>query len=443
MKVLSIISALLISCITFSSAYGADESSTKELNVEGFKVIFKHSPKDVISVRLFIDGGTANYPKNKEGIESLALHTAMEAGSKSKNKIAFNTAAEKIGADFSVDASYDFSSINMTCISLYWNESWNLFTDAIMNPSFNGDEFGLIKQQLIVAAKQNESEPDAHLRNLALSKVFEGKNYAKIADGSPESLERLSLEATKAYYDKLIDKKKCFLVVVGNIKEADLISKVKSSFTKLPVGTAAPKEKASWISEADHYIEERDLATNYIRGVFTGPHLASEEAVPMQIAMEILRDRYFKELRTKRSLSYSPQAFYARGVINNPYNVIYISTLDPKQSMQVMVDEINIIKKEGFLEKELNDQKQSFLTYHYLGLETSASQSRDLGLAEIAGDWKMVDHFTGNVNRTTIKDLNKVFDKYTNAIHWIYLGKREMVDAADFVQTKSYKDKPY
>src|SRR5207253_71269 len=105
----------------------------------------------------------------------------------------------------------------------------------------------------------------------------------------------------------------------------------------------------------------------------------------------ILGERYFTELRTKRSLSYAPAAFYVRSAINNPYSVIYITTTDPKQSMQVMVDEINKVKSDGFSEDELVNKREGFLTNYYLTLETTGSQADALGAAEIQGGWEQLD----------------------------------------------------
>jgi predicted Zn-dependent peptidase len=193
-------------------------------------------------------------------------------------------------------------------------------------------------------------------------------------------------------------------------------------------------------------VEDRDIATNYIRGLMSAPRMDHPDGVPMMVAMSILGDRYFEELRTKRSLSYAPAAFYSRGVLNNPYNAIYISTLDPKQSMEVMVAEINKIKEVGFADKELADKKQGYLTQHYMGLETTSAQSNSLGLAEMAGGWELAEEFTDKVNKLTTADINRVFDAYTKAIKWTYLGKQDMVDADDFKTPKerpASKNKPY
>jgi predicted Zn-dependent peptidase len=110
-----------------------------------------------------------------------------------------------------------------------------------------------------------------------------------------------------------------------------------------------------------------------------------------------------------------------------------------------MVDEINKIKKEGFEASELTNTKQSFLTYYYMDLETSSSQTNSLGLAELNGGWDMDEEFTDKVNAITLADLNRVFDTYTKAIKWTYLGKKADVDVADFPKPVDIpaKNKPY
>src|SRR5688572_18686456 len=169
-------------------------AQTREFTAGGMKVIFKPSPKEVISVRLFVDGGTANYPKEQEGIEALALMTAIQGGTKTRDKIKFQTEADKIGAHFNSATTYDFGSIEMTCLSTFFDKSWDLFTDAVLNPAFDPKEFAIVKEQLIAAAKNLEADPDAHLKNLAMENVFEGKNYSKQPDGTSASLQKLTME---------------------------------------------------------------------------------------------------------------------------------------------------------------------------------------------------------------------------------------------------------
>ncbi len=427
---------LILSILLFAIASAAFAQGAKEINVDGLRVIIRKTPKEVISARLYVRGGTANYSKEKEGIESLAFAVAMNGGTKTQNKIAFGDAAEKMGTTFGSSSGLDYGNLEMTCIKTYWDNSWNLFADAILNPAFDEKEFTLAKEKAISNAKQQESDADGSLRIIAMTESFKGRNYAKLPQGSTSSLEKITLEETKKYYDQLIGKKRCYLVIVGNVDEADVTAKVKATLGKMGYGSTAPVENKLVITKGSEVIIDRDLATNYLMGIMSAPSLATDQGVQMDMAMQILYDRFFVELRTKRSLSYAPAANYDRSATTSPYSMIYISTLDPKKSIEVMVAIIDSVKKHGFTEKELKDSRQSYLTQYYMKLETSAAQSSALGRAEATASWKLDESFSQKINAVTLKDLNNTFNKYTAAIKWSYLGKKDAITKEDFKQTK-------
>jgi predicted Zn-dependent peptidase len=429
-KSLAIVHLLLAFSV---GAFAQQDTKPREFTVEGVKVIFKPSIKEITSARLFIRGGTANYTKELEGVENLALTLVAEGGTKKKTKTEFATALEKVGTTIGSSSSLDYSEISLSCIQTYWDHSWSLFAEAVTLPRWNEKEFELIKGKAIAAAKQKESDPDEHLKNKALQNTFGGRNYSKISAGTSESLQRITLADVKAHYEKILGKQNVFLVVVGNIKEDDLKAKIATAFRGLAAGSEAKPEPPVEFKPATN-IENRDIATNYIRGMMNAPSLSEKEGVPMLLAMNILGDRFFVELRTKRSLSYAPSAFYATAAIEDPYAVYYITTTDPKQSLEVMIDEINKVKNQGFTEKELKDMKASFLTNHFLGLETNGSQSMSLGQAELAGDWNTTETFMANVDKATVKELNDAFNKYSSSINWTYLGKEDAVSPSDFKQ---------
>jgi zinc protease len=439
MKIYKYIICLALAFISILGNANAQSQKTVTFEVEGLKVILRPTPKEVISARLFVKGGTANYTKDKEGIEELAFDVAMNCGTTKLNKDAFSTAAEKIGTTFGSSTSLDFGEMNVTCLKTYWDQSWTLFSDAIMTPSFDEKEFSLVKEQLITGAKQTEGDPDSYLEQLAMEGTFQNRNYAKQTGGTVASLEKLNLDETKKYFSSVVGKKRCFLVVVGNISQEDLTAKVKASLAKLPAGNAAPTESKMLITQPSENIVDRDIATNYLMGIMSAPSMNSSEGIPMLIGMNILYDRFFVELRTKRSLSYAPSASYNRAAISSPYNQLYITTQKPKESMQVMIQILDSIKLNGFSEKELRDAKQGFLTSTYMKMETSAAQSFALGRAEVVGSYSLDDKFSDQVDAVNLSQVNKVFNDYTKSIKWSYLGKKDEVKKEDFKQTMQIK----
>lgn len=423
-----------IALVLFLFVNKTNAQNITEFDVKGLKVIYKQVPKEIVSVRFFVNGGTANYGLEQQGIENFAFNLAVSGGTTTIDKITFTSDLEKMGSAISAATDYDYGYFNLLCVKQNWDRSWDLFADAILNPGFNEEEFTVLKAQLIAGAKQAEADPDESLRIAAMQNVFDSHNYAKVYNGTPESLEGLTLDDVKNYYQKIVGKKRSFLVVIGDIDKNDLVSKIEASLANLPEGTEAPKEERIMLTEVSNKVIDRDIATNYIRGYMSAPLQSEDDGTAMLLAMSILRDRYFVELRTKRSLTYAPGAGYASGIINNPYNYLYISTTNPKESIKVMVEELKKLKEDGFTQEELTNKQASFLTGYYMGQETLASQSNSLGVAELKGGWEMSQNFTMDVNAVTLEDLNRVIDKYTDVISWTYLGNEEQISEEDFLQ---------
>src|SRR5688572_9225643 len=166
--------ALLILAMLFTGlTVQAGGPGAKEVSVDGIKVIYKKTPKDVISVRIFIRGGNATVPADKQGLEHFAFSLAAESGTQKRNKDQFSMACEKTGTEISGSSTYDYGTMNLNCIHANWEVAWGLFSEAVMLPAFDEKEFALMKGTLVTAAKQRQADPDQHLNNIAMEKVFE------------------------------------------------------------------------------------------------------------------------------------------------------------------------------------------------------------------------------------------------------------------------------
>jgi len=429
---------LLLAALYGASVFG---QSAKEINYEGLKIIFKKTTKEVVTASLFIKGGVSNISDDQQGLESLALSLALDGGTKTMNKDEFSALSDKLGTNFSSNASNDYSSMTMQCLTENLDKSWDMFTDAILNPALDSNEFSLIKQQMISSAKQQDANPDAYLRKLAAQQIFEGTPYGRIANGTPETLDKITLDQVKNYYSHLLGKKRCYLVVIGNVDEKSFLNKVKMTLAKLPEGTPPVKFTVTGVTRGNVNIKDRGIATNYIIGSANAPKYFTPDGPLFEFAMGIIADRYFVELRTKRSLSYAPAAFYTKSFINNPMAQFYISTIDPKQSLQVMTDIINDVKKNGFTTKEVEDKKKQYLTRYYVTNEASGSQANTLGFCEASGNWRIFDEINNKIDLVKASDLNGVFNKYVNTVAWTYLGKKDKVAEEDFKQPDQSKGK--
>ncbi len=429
--IVSIFSAAVL--LVTSTGMAQTKNKVEEIMVDGFKVIYKPTSNQIVSVRLFIKGGTSNYTKEQEGIENLMLDLITTSGTTKYPKSEYNRLLDKMGSTIGGNSGLDFGNIALNCVNRNFENSWSIFDEVINAPIFDEAEFKKQREAMVSNIQQEKSDPDSYLTEMAMNDAFANLNYDKNTNGSEESLNKLSLEDLKNHYKRVMNKKQTFLVVVGKIDKAQLIEKVKKLTKSMPEGNYVPaKQTMLTINKSTLNTEERKIATNYIRGVMNGAAYGTDEQYAMQLAFGILQDRLFDEIRTNRSLSYAPAAFYQTNI--NPCSNVYVTTTDPDQAVQVIIDEIKKIKTVGFSEQEIENQKSSYVTTYYMGLETNAAQSQGLGVNEVKGSYKNFNDFITNINKVPAKEVNAVVKKYLTGIRWSYLGDLTKVKSDTFLQ---------
>lgn len=426
MKHISI--AGLIAIVLMQPAFS--QGKAEKFTVSGISVIMKPTVKDIIDVSVYYRGGVADYPADKAGLANLAVSAITECGTKNYSKDAFKDMADKYGIDLDGFSSYDYSKVNLNCIGQYFNQGWMLLADAVNNPVYDEKEFGLLKQKVLSQIKNQESNPDSKINDMAIDNTFKGTAYETDPQGKTNTVNTITAgDAKKFYYSELLNKNKIFIVVVGKISKKEITEKIEKAFGNMSSKPFTPQVyHTPEITANSLHIEPRKLATNYIIGVVNAPSFTSNDFVANRLAFVTFSQNLFTEIRTKRNLSYAPYAYTAQQ--DMPYSIMYVSTTDPKASVEVMVNEINRLKKDGFSQKEFTNSKNLFVTSNYMKEESSGALASSLGNAEVLGDWKMSEEFIDKVQKTTPAEMTNIFRKYLKGINWNYLGDEKAADEA-------------
>ncbi|HCN83933.1 MAG TPA: hypothetical protein DIT07_10000 [Sphingobacteriaceae bacterium] len=405
------------------------QSTTTSFDVAGIKVILKPTVKEIVSMRMFYRGGVSNYSAANAGIEDMALVAATECGTKKYNKNAFKDLQDQYGIEIGGSSVYDFGTISMNCISKYFNQGWDLFAESIMNPTFDPRELDLVKTKMISDIKQEESDPENYIENEAIKNAFKDTPYAIDPAGEEATLSKFTSADLKTYYSSILNKNRMFLVVVGKISKEDLIKKITASFASIPAKPYAPKTYAVPVFTTNSLLtKERSVATNYIVGLVNAPKMSSEDYVAYRLAISVLSSNLFREIRTKRNLSYAPGATQTSGQV--PYAMVSVSTTDPKASVEVMVNELKRLQEETVSADGLQQLKGSFITNNYMKEQSSAAMAVSLGQSEIMGSWKIVEELPNKINATTAEQIRDAAKKYISGIKWNYLGDLKSANEA-------------
>ncbi|MXV17769.1 M16 family metallopeptidase [Hufsiella ginkgonis] len=408
---------------------GYAQTAASSFDVGGIKVIYKPTVKQIVSVDLYFRGGLNNYPAAQAGIENLTLAATAECGTKKYTKNAFKDKEDAYGISVSGSSGYDFGVISLNCISKYFNEGWDLFAEAVVHPTFDERELGLLKTKLITGLSQSESDPDTRIEQMAMQNTFAGTIYGLQPSGTEATISKFHQAELAKYYTALLNKNRMFIVVAGKISKEEITAKIKAAFSAIPAKPyVAPAYKVPVIAGNKVFPEDRILATNYIQGVMNAPSMSSPDYAGFRLAFSAFDNHLFSEIRTKRNLSYAPSAGVK--VLKMPFSTVYVSTTDPAAAVEVMVNELNELRAEGFSEEDFLGAKSGFITTNYMKQESTAAIAASLGLAEIMGGWKLAEELPEKLNNTTLEQMNAAFRKYTAGIVWNYLGLKKQADAA-------------
>ena len=409
----------------------AQIAPTSSFDVDGVKVILKPTVKQIVNVSLYFRGGVGNYPAEKAGIEKLALDGTLDCGTAKYAAGLFKGKADGIGAELNAVAGLDNGKISLNCIAKYFNEGWELLAAAATAPLYEEGAFGIMKQKKIGELQQSDGNPDAKLRMLAVGAAFKGTPYAINPNGTTDALSALTAAEVKNYYfGTLLNKSRIFIVVVGNVSKEDIIAKVKAAFSALPAGASY----APHLAEAPAFsfnavtVEQRAISTNYILGIMNAPAYSSPEYVPFMLSFSELHGLLYMEIRTRRHLSYAPSADLHASLL--PYADMYVSTTDPRASVEVMNNVLRFMKGKNIANRSLNQIKALYITANYRRQESSDALADILGRSETLGGWEIAEQFPAIIQRTTRSEMSEAFGKYVAGVTWTYLGDKSKEDEA-------------
>ncbi len=379
-----------------------------KFEVAGVPVILKPiTANEVIAVRLYIRGGSSALTPGNAGIEAMML-AAADHGTRKYDKNAFAALATQTGTQIGSSTAMDYSVLTMQGLRQNWDKSWDLFTQAALEPTFPAAEVEIVRGQMVDVVKRRSDDPDTYLNFLADSVFYAGHPYAVVPSGTEASLTGITRDALAAWHKQRMTKENLLIVVVGNVDRADLTARIQQAFGSLPAtgGRAAPVRAVASITP-DLFTVQRQLPTNYITGFFVAPSLTDPDYVAFRVATDMLGDRLFEEVRTKRNMTYAVAAGLETRVANR--GRVYVTAVAPDTTMKVIFSTIRELQSGALDPALVAENANASLTAYLMGQQTNMGQAAALGLWEISGGgWQNYNRFIEAYRRVTAADIQRV-----------------------------------
>lgn len=403
-------------------------------HVNGLEILVKRIPgAELASGHLYIKGGVRNWSAVNAGLEDLALSTAASGGTETLDRDAFARRLAALGSGIGESSGNDYASLRMTSITKEWDTTFALLADTFLHPALPAAELEMQRQRSLASLRHEQETADGRLRLAMNERVFAGHPYANRSSGTLETLAKIQLTDLGAHLARLRQTSRLVFVAAGNLDPAHVIEQVRATFGALPRGDyRETKLPTVTFDKPSLAVLEQKLPTNYCQSVFLAPGYADADYAAGLMAMSVLTDRLFEEIRTKRNLSYAPSARLSSS-LSIGLGMLYVTAVDADAARKVTLDEVKRLQNEAVSAKEITSAKSTFLTGYLMDNETMSGQAGMLGRAILLGhDWRLARTLPEKIKAVTAAEIQAFAKKYAGRLQTVVIGDPTKIDKGLF-----------
>ncbi|HEX9079165.1 MAG TPA: pitrilysin family protein [Desulfuromonadaceae bacterium] len=284
-------------------------------------------------------------PPGKEGADEL-LGALFSYGSKSLDRLAFQSALDEIAADAEVGTLFSLQTLRE-----HFDRGVSLVADNLINPGLPEEAFAVVRKETSSLLAGREKSPK-WLVSRALRTALYPKDDPALRYATPATVDKLTLADVKSYYRKIFRPDLTTIVVVGNITPAEARTAIEKYFGGWKAEGPAPeteyrpvpdnKPSAVVVPDTSRVQDEVRLAETL------GVTRAHPDYYPLQVGLHILTGafyatRLYHDLRESNGLVYAVDAFLDIGKTRSTFGVFY--GCNPQ----------NVSKARAIIERDLAD----------------------------------------------------------------------------------------
>lgn len=329
----------------------------------------------------------------------------LGTGTKTRTKAEIDEEIDFIGANLSTSSN----SINASCLSKNTEKLFEIISDIILNSEFKQEELDKIKTKMLSGLASAKEEPQS-ISQRVRSVVLYGKDHPYGEIESEETINAVTLDVCKNYYNTYFVPNISYLAIVGDITLSDakkLVTKYLGNWERKEVEKTELKTvKQPLVRKV--VISDRSNSVQSVVNV-TYPldlKIGTTDQIKAQVINAILGGsataRLFMNLREKHAFTYgaysniTPDEFIGNFTA---YCEVRNSVTD--SAVTEILNEMNRMRTEKVTEEELQRTK-NFLT---------GSFSRSLE------DPQTIANFALNIERYNLpKDFYKNYLKVLNSL---------------------------
>ncbi|HKP85632.1 MAG TPA: pitrilysin family protein [Blastocatellia bacterium] len=396
----------------------------------------------LVSFRLLFNVGSASDPKGKEGVAALVAEMISKGGSRTMSYEQIVNAMYPMATSFGSQVDKEMTVFGGTTHVDNLQKYYQLISDMLLNPGWREDDFKRLREDAINSLKISlRSNNDEELgKEVLYNSIYENHPYGHYNVGTVESLQKMTLDDLKKFYQENYTQANLVLGLAGGFPK-EFQAKIEADLaSRLPAGKPAKLSlpQPEKVSGLEMQIIEKDTPGTAISFGFPIPVRRGDPDWPALLLMQSYFGQHrssnsylYQRLRQIRGLNYGDYAYieyFPRGMFQfhpdpnlgrqQQIFQVWIRPVEPKNGLFTLkagLYELDKLARNGMSKEDFEATRQ-FLT-KFVNVLTK-DQDALLGYALDSRYYGIPDFTTyvrDQLRKLTLEDANRVIKKYLQA----------------------------
>ncbi|TRX72426.1 pitrilysin family protein [Carboxylicivirga sp. M1479] len=353
----------------------------------------------------------------KAGYASMA-GDLMSTGTTTRTKAEIDEAIDFIGGSLNTRST----GISASSLKKHSDELLNLMTDVLYNPSFPTEELEKAQKQMLTGLKSQKDDPKAISSNIK-SVLRYGKDHPYGEILTDESVEAITVDDLKSYYNTYFRPNVAYLIIVGDISVKEAKKQAKKHFAKWEAKDVptfkydTPKS----FNEPKVVVANKDGSTQSTISLSYNIDLkpAHPDAIKARVMNQVLGGgsfsaRLFQNLREDKGFTYGAYSSLSSDELVGSFNAgANVRTNVTDSAFTEIIYEMNRMSSELVPEEDLQMVKNSLTGSFSRSLEDPSTVARfALNIQKYNLPTDYYETYLEKLNAVTPADVQAIAKKY-------------------------------
>ena len=383
----------------------------------------------IVNFSMVIDGGHLLDSFDKNGVANLMTDIMME-GTANKTPEELEQEIELLGASIRMFTGNEAITISGNTLARNFDKTMKLVEEILLQPRWDEEELKRIKVSTINSVKRSSANPNVVARNIGNKLMYGEKHiFAYPASGSVESIEAITMDDLKAFYEKNFSPSVTKFHVVGNITQdkatsvlADLESNWKSKEVTFPTYEMnGDRDKSSVYFVDIPNSKQSVINIGYLSMARTDPDYFAATVMNYKLGGSFSGNVNLI-LREEKGYTYGARTGFSGTKVKGAFSASSsVRTNTTFESVNIFRDEIEKYK-DGISQEDLDFTKNALIKSNARRFET---QGALLGMLQNISNYNLpTDYIAGEediIRNMTLEQHKALANKYLDASKMGYM----------------------